>query len=106
MSSIELTIIDLSGAKHIVEAEIGEPLMKAAKRHIVPGIDADCGGSASCGTCQVIIPAEHREHMSEMQGIERDMLEFTSIGQDGCRLSCQITVTDHMNGMKITVAET
>lgn len=104
--TIAIKFLDLTGALHDVSGQDGESLMEAAKRQGVPGIDADCGGAASCGTCQVIVGNDWRVRIPEMDDTERDMLEFASLGEEGCRLSCQIKLSDALNGLEVKVAET
>ena len=71
----------------------------------VPGIDADCGGSCACGTCHCFIEEAWIEASGEADPIEEAMLGMRPDRTEGSRLSCQIEVTDDMNGMVVRLPE-
>ncbi len=97
--------IDPTGKKHTVEAESGQTLMEVAIKALVPGIVAECTGACSCATCHVYVEEEWRVKTGEASGMEEDMLDFAVDVQDNSRLSCQITLTDEMDGMTVRVPE-
>ena len=97
--------IDPTGKKHSVEAESGQTLMEVAIKNLVPGIVAECGGACSCATCHVYVDEEWRAKTGEPGEMEEDMLDFAIDPQDNSRLSCQITLTDEMDGLTVRVPE-
>ena len=101
----KITFVDASGATHIVEVESGISVMESAVNNGVPGIDGDCGGSCACATCHVYVDEDWREETGAASGMEEDMLDFAVDVQDNSRLSCQITLTDEMDGMTVRVPE-
>lgn len=100
---ISIQFIDSSGKTQTVNASAGESLMQAAKRNHIDGIDADCGGAASCGTCQIVIPESFRDIVPEVSENEADMLEFAGSEEEGTRLACQILADSELNGMTVRV---
>jgi len=87
------------GSVHEVEARAGRSLMDAAISHGVSGILADCGGCCTCATCHVYVPEEWLERLPPRSEDEEGMLEFAIDPQDNSRLSCQIIVTDALDGL-------
>jgi ferredoxin, 2Fe-2S len=104
-SHIVVNFTDPIGATYQVDAVVGESLMWSAKQVGIPGIDAECGGSAACGTCVVEIGALWREHLPPIGNDERDMLDFISSHDSGKRLSCQLKVHPGMAGMEVVVSQ-
>lgn len=100
-----INYIDASGKKYSVEAEAGQTLMEVAIKHLVPGIVAECTGACSCATCHVYVDDEWREKAGKASGMEEDMLDFAVDVRDNSRLSCQIKITDEMDGMTVHVPE-
>ena len=96
----KVIFITATGAPHPVQACEGMTAMEAAVQNLVPGIDADCGGVAACGTCHVYVdPAWVARTGPAAPGIERDMLALTDNAQDNSRLSCQIRLTEALDGL-------
>jgi 2Fe-2S ferredoxin len=79
--------------------------MVTATSNLVPGIDADCGGGCACGTCHVIIEDKWFKQSGEILETESQMLGMTPEREATSRLSCQIKVTDAMDGMKVRLPE-
>ena len=100
----KITYIDSDGATHVVEAEIGVTVMEAAMQNGVPGIIASCGGSCACATCHVHVDAHWFPLLSERSNEEQDMLDSAVDVDETSRLSCQITVSEELDGLKVTVA--
>jgi 2Fe-2S ferredoxin len=71
----------------------------------VPGIDADCGGAGACATCHVLVDEAWTEKTGERSEMEESMLEFAENVQPNSRLSCQIRVTDELDGLVIHLPE-
>lgn len=102
---IKITFIDPSGSAHAVEVPEGMSLMQAALNHNIPGIDADCGGSMTCGTCRVVVPPEAATITGERCGIEQQMLEFSGLDEPGIRLSCQLIAKPEFDGLCLRIPE-
>jgi 2Fe-2S ferredoxin len=102
---VRITFIEHNGKEHVVEASPGISLMQNAVRNDVPGIDAECGGACSCATCHVYIDPAWLAVTGEPETIERSMMEFSSHPEANSRLSCQITVTEQLNGLVVRIPE-
>ena len=100
----KITYIDPDGASHTVEAEIGATVMETALQNDLPGIIASCGGSCACATCHVHIDAHWFPLLSERSIEEQDMLDSAVDVDATSRLSCQITVVEELDGLKVTIA--
>ena len=94
---------EYDGTMHEVNAEVGSSVMEAATLNGVPGIDADCGGSAVCGTCHCFVESEHPLPAPEM--MEESMLGLRPDRETGSRLSCQLKVTEDLDGLRIRLPE-
>ena len=101
----QITFIEFDGTEHSVNAEIGRSLMRAAIDNGVPGIDADCGGECSCATCHVILTAEDYTTLGTPREDEEAMLGLNPETTQTSRLSCQIKVTEQLNGMRVQLPE-
>jgi 2Fe-2S ferredoxin len=101
----KITYIDANGASHAVDAEIGATVMETAIRNGVPGIEAECGGACACTTCHVYVDDKWREVVGGPSPMEEDMLDFGYDVRPSSRLSCQIKVTDTLDGLVVTVPE-
>ena len=97
----QVTYIEFSGTHHIVEVSAGFSVMEGAVRNGVPGIDAECGGACACATCSVYIDEHWRDRVGEPSDMEEGMLEFAGRVEPGARLSCQIQVTEVMDGLVV-----
>ena len=75
--------------------------MQGAVNHMLPGIDGDCGGMCACGTCHVYISEPYRPLTGEPDELEQGMLQFAFDVDERSRLSCQIQVTEDMDGMVV-----
>ena len=92
-----VNFIEHTGVEHHVEGEIGKSLMQIAVENAVPGILADCGGGASCGTCHAYLGAEWMARASRPAEIETSILEGLLDTRETSRLTCQITMTDELD---------
>ena len=102
---INITFIDAEGTARTVEAEEGATVMETAIRNGVPGIEAECGGACSCSTCHVYVDEAWRQATGEPSPMEEDMLDFAFDVRPTSRLSCQIKVTDELDGLMVTTPE-
>jgi ferredoxin, 2Fe-2S len=98
-----ITFITADGEKVVVSATTGT-LMEAAVGHDVPGIEGNCGGVCSCATCHVRIAPEWTGRVGPPDDTEREMLDFVDDAGPGSRLSCQIELTEALDGLVVHVA--
>ena len=101
----KVTFIAHDGKRYEVQAQAGVSLMRAAVDNDVPGIDGDCGGQCACATCHVFIDPAWVERTGQRTQQENDMLNFAAELKDSSRLACQITVTDDLDGLEVTMPE-
>jgi ferredoxin, 2Fe-2S len=93
------------GSQRVVEARTGSSIMEAGIRSGVPGIVAECGGALACATCHVYVADQFRNPVGEVGDFEDEMLEDAAAERtDGSRLSCQIPMTNALDGVEVTVA--
>jgi len=103
MTTINFKLHD--GTEHAIDAPNGNSVMMVAMRNNFEGILAECGGACSCATCHVHIAPEWMDQLPEMDELEREMLDFADDVDDYSRLSCQINVTDKLEGLVVNVPE-
>ena len=101
----KVTYIEHDGTKHEVELENGASVMEGAIHNNVPGIDADCGGACSCATCHVYVGKDWRKKVGGPADMEEGMLDFASDVRDESRLSCQISMSDELDGLIVYLPE-
>lgn len=97
----KITYVEFNGREHVVEVTLGASVMEGAKRNNVPGIDADCGGNCSCGTCHVFVDPDWLAAVGARTEIEEATLEFADGVQTNSRLACQIKVIDQLDGLVV-----
>jgi 2Fe-2S ferredoxin len=98
----KITYIDQDGTARTVDAELGSTVMEAAIRNDIPGILATCGGSCSCATCHVYVDEAWVDRLKPPDLEETDMLDTAHDLKDNSRLSCQIVVTEELDGLIVT----
>jgi 2Fe-2S ferredoxin len=101
----KITFIQPDGTSQVVEAETGMTVMEAAKRELVPGIEAECGGACACATCHVYVDEAWRAATGAPSEMEQDMLDFAFDVRESSRLSCQIKVNEALDGLIVRVPE-
>jgi 2Fe-2S ferredoxin len=101
----KITFSDSSGAARTVEAEVGSTVMETAIRNNIPGIEAECGGACACATCHVYVDEAWREKVGGPSPMEEDMLDFGYDVRSNSRLSCQIKMTDDLDGLTVTTPD-
>ena len=101
----KITYVDHEGTERVVEATNGESVMEAAIKNSIPGIDADCGGACACATCHVYVDEAFMGKVGNPEDMEQSMLDFAENVQSNSRLSCQISVSDDLDGLKVTTPE-
>ena len=102
---VKITYIDPSNTPRTIEAEVGATVMETAIKNDVPGIEAECGGACACATCHVYVDEAWREKTGESSPMEQDMLDFGYDVRENSRLSCQIKVTEELDGLVVRVPE-
>ena len=95
----KITYIEHNGKEHHIEMPIGFSIMEGAIKNSIPGIDADCGGSCACATCHVYVDEKYLNKIPVAQESERDMLDFVNETNNTSRLSCQIIITNELDGI-------
>jgi len=99
----KITYIESSGNSHIIDVPTGLSVMEGAVQNDIPGIDADCGGGMACATCHVYVKEEWLDKLSKKQDAEEDMLDMAFEPKKNSRLSCQLMVTDEIDGLVINL---
>ena len=100
-----ITFVEHDGTQHLADIEDGKSLMQTAMDNLVPGIDADCGGSCACGTCHVIVAKEWMSKTGNTNDDEAQMLDMTPDRAETSRLACQISTSEAMDGMVVHLPE-
>ncbi len=100
---VKIVAIDRNGAEHVVEGRDGWSVMEILRDAGLP-IAAECGGACACATCHVYVEDGWYEKLSPPSDAEIDMLDMALAVQPNSRLSCQITCSDALDGIKVTVA--
>ena len=101
----KITYIEHDGREHVVDVKPGLSVMEGAIRNNVPGIDADCGGACACATCHVYVDEAWREATGSQSAMEESMLDFAEEVQPNSRLSCQIRVSEALDGLIVRLPE-
>jgi 2Fe-2S ferredoxin len=97
----KITFIDPKGASRTVNAENGSTVMENAIKNGIPGIEAECGGACACATCHVYVDEAWTDVVGPPSPMEEDMLDFGFDVKSNSRLSCQIKVSDKLDGLVV-----
>ena len=97
----KITYIEHNGKQHILEVSNGLSVMEGAVQNNIPGIDADCGGSCACATCHVYVDEKWFNKLPKKEATEEDMLDMAFEPNNFSRLSCQLTVSDELDGLVV-----
>jgi len=95
----KITYIEHANKKHIVEVPNNMSIMEGAVQNNIPGIDADCGGSMACATCHVYIDKKWFNKLIKKDEGEEDMLDMAYQPNKFSRLSCQLIVSNELDGL-------
>ena len=98
----KINFTDSSGNKRTVEIENGLSVMEGAVQNNIPGIDADCGGSMACATCHVYVEEKWFNKLPKAEEGEVDMIDMAFEPKKNSRLSCQIIVSNELDGLIVT----
>ncbi len=101
----KITFIDKDGNQKKIEIENGLTVMEGAVQNNITGIDADCGGSMACATCHVYVQDEWFNKIEKAEDAEQDMIDMAHEPKKNSRLSCQLIVTDQLDGLVVTTPE-
>ena len=99
----KITYIEHKGKSHEIEVANGLTVMEGAVQNNIPGIDADCGGGMACATCHVYVKEEWLDKLPTKEDGEEDMLDMAFEPKSNSRLSCQITVSDELDGLVVNI---
>jgi 2Fe-2S ferredoxin len=91
------------GQRIEVDGRVGESVMLAALVGMVPGIEAECGGACSCGTCHVHVDRAWTATVGPPGELEAGMLEMVDNASDDSRLCCQVKIRDEIDGLVVKV---
>ena len=101
----KVTYIESNGKDHTIEIANGLSVMEGAIQNDVPGIDADCGGGMACATCHVYVEEKWLDKLPKAEEAEVDMIDMAFEPKKNSRLSCQLIVSDEINGLIVTTPE-
>ena len=102
----KITYIEFGGKEHVIDVANGLTVMEGARDNDVPGIEADCGGACACSTCHVYVDVAWAGKIPAKDAMEEDMLDFAYEPDPvRSRLTCQIKVTDDMDGLIVHMPE-
>ena len=101
----KIHFISNDGTTFDIDAEPGTTVMENAIKNNVPGIEAECGGACACATCHIYVDDAWMDRTGKAEAMEEDMLDFAYELQPNSRLSCQIKITDELDGLVVRVPE-
>ena len=101
----KITYIDNKKNSKTISVENGLSVMEGAIQNNVPGIDADCGGGMACATCHVYVEEKWLDKLPKAEEAEVDMIDMAFEPKKNSRLSCQLIVSDELNGLIVSTPE-
>ena len=101
----KITYVEFNGKEHVVDVKTGLSVMEGAVKNNIPGIDADCGGACACATCHVYVDGAWVDKTGSQSAMEESMLDFAENVEPNSRLSCQIKVTDELDGLVVRMPQ-
>ena len=101
----KIKYIEHKGKPHTIDVASGLSVMEGAIQNNIPGIDADCGGSMACATCHVYVKEEWFDKLPKKEDGEEDMLDMAYEPNKFSRLSCQLIVSDGLEGLVVNLPE-
>jgi|TARA_B100001540_G_scaffold240741_1_gene215418 2Fe-2S ferredoxin len=101
----KITYIENNGKSHTINVENGLTVMEGAVQNDIPGIDADCGGSMACATCHVYVKEDWFNKLPPKQDGEDDMLDQAYEPKSNSRLSCQLIVSNELDGLIVNLPQ-
>ena len=100
-----VTYIESNGEQHQVNLENGQSIMQGALDNLIEGILGECGGCCSCATCHCYVDDTWLEKVGAPDAMEKDMLDSVVDPQSSSRLSCQIQMSDDLDGLVVRLPE-
>ena len=101
----KITYIEHNGKNHTIDVTNGLSVMEGAVQNNIPGIDADCGGGMACATCHVYVKEEWFNKLPKKEDGEEDMIDMAYEPKKNSRLSCQLTISDQLDGLIVNLPE-
>ena len=101
----KINYITADGERHEIQVDQGYTVMEGAVNNDIDGIPAECGGACACATCHAYVDQEWLPKLSAMDDMEDSMLDAAYERRDNSRLTCQIEVTDELDGLIVHIAE-
>ena len=101
----KIKYIEHNGNQHEIDVANGLSVMEGAVQNDIPGIDADCGGSMACATCHVYVEEKWFNKITKAEDAEVDMIDMAHEPKKNSRLSCQLIVSDALDGLVVTTPE-
>ena len=98
----KITYITSDAKVHSIDVENGLTVMEGAVQNDIPGIDADCGGGMACATCHVYVKEEWLNKLQKAEDAEQDMIDMAFEPKKNSRLSCQLIVSEELDGLVVT----
>jgi 2Fe-2S ferredoxin len=102
---VKITYIEAGGAEHVLDVPVGWSVMQGAVRNGVAAIVAECGGNCACGTCRVYVDAAWLAQTGPASDMEEATMEIRDDPSPAKRLSCQIKVTEALDGLVVRMPE-
>ena len=99
----KITYITADEKKYEIDVQNGLSVMEGAVQNDIPGIDADGGGGMACATCHVYVTEDWFDKLPKKEDGEEDMLDMAFAPKKNSRLSCQLIVSDEMNGLVVNI---
>jgi len=99
----KITYIENGGNSQTIDVTSGLSVMEGAVQNDIPGIDADCGGGMACATCHVYVKEEWLDRLPKKEDGEEDMLDMAYEPNKFSRLSCQVLVSDELDGLVVSI---
>ena len=99
----KITYYVSSGNSKTIDVENGLSVMEGAVQNDIPGIDADCGGGMACATCHVYVKEDWLDKLPKKEDGEEDMLDMAFEPKQNSRLSCQLIVSDELDGLIVNI---
>ena len=101
----KITYRDYQGNSKTIEVENGLSIMEGAIQNDIPGIDADCGGAMACATCHVYVEEKWLDQIPKAEEAEVDMIDMAHNPKKNSRLSCQLIVSEKLDGIVVSTPE-
>ena len=101
----KITYKDYQGNTRTIDVDNGLSVMEGAVQNEISGIDADCGGSMACATCHVYVEEKWLNKIPKAEDAEIDMIDMAYEPKKNSRLSCQIIMSDELDGLEVTTPE-